>query len=110
MELIPPELTSDLGLIRKKIFASVFLPKDFPDYWSTIAKFASVTSGNSQGTGENVKVMIENLQAFNDHAFYSDKLLSKWWKAYWNSADFKCHYLQTVWRKIAFEKKIVQAM
>lgn len=75
MELIPPELASDLGLIRKIIFASVFLPKDFPDYWSTIAKFASVTSGNSQVTEENVKVMIENLQVFNDHAFYSDKQL-----------------------------------
>ena len=75
MELIPPELASDLGLIRKIIFASVFLPKDFPNYWSTIAKFASVTSENPQATEENVKVMVENLQVFNDHAFCSDKQL-----------------------------------
>lgn len=115
MELISPELASDLGLIRK-LFTSVFLPKDFPDNWSTVAKFASVTSGNSQVTEENVKVMIENLQAFNDHAFYSDKqLLSEFLSFSPNGgrpigiALISNATICKLWRKIAFEK-IVQAM
>ena len=61
MDLIPPELASDLGLNRRIIFASVFLPKDFPNYWDTIAKFASVIQENLQVTAENVRVMVENL-------------------------------------------------
>ena len=75
MDLIPAPIASDLGLVRRIVFATVYLPKDTPDYWSKVTAFAI----NSEGSQEQldippstVKTMVENLQLLNDKAFCTD--------------------------------------
>ena len=73
MDLIPAPIASDLGLVRRIVFASVYLPKDTPDYWSKITAFATNNCEGSQDIlPSTVKTMIENLQLLNDKAFCTD--------------------------------------
>ena len=68
MDLIPAPIACDLALVRRIVFASVYLPKGTPDYWSKVTAFVT----NSEGSGSKdilpstVKTMVENLQLLND--------------------------------------------
>ena len=75
MDLLPPEL-QDLTVLRRIIFAAVYLPRELPQYWSVVALFAS--QGISTGKPllpTSVKIAVENLQVINEKAFDTDKQL-----------------------------------
>ena len=42
MEVIPSQI-KDLGVVRRALFASVYLPKACPNYWSVITQFATMS-------------------------------------------------------------------
>ena len=46
MDLIPAPIANDLGLIRRVVFASVYLPKDTSDYWSKVTAFVTNNEGS----------------------------------------------------------------
>lgn len=73
MDLIPPEV-KDVGVLRRALFASVYIPKSCPNYWCIVTKFANGNSSDNVDTS-TVKVMIENLQLFSSEAFESDDQL-----------------------------------
>ena len=69
MDLIPALMASDLGLVRTIVFASVYLPKDTPDYWTV---FVTNKEGSQDILPSTVKTMVENLQLLNDKAYSTD--------------------------------------
>ena len=71
MELIPSEIT-DLGMLRRILFASVYLPKDLPEYWTVIAAFANAET-TAKISPDIVKRMVENRQLLSPTAFNTDK-------------------------------------
>ena len=73
MELLAPEL-QDLTVLRRLIFAVVYLPKDLPQYWSVVGKFAS--QGGKDLEPEIVRLAVENLRLLNEQAFVTDKQLA----------------------------------
>lgn len=76
MDLLPKEV-QDVAVLRRVIFAAVYLPTDFPHYWSVIAEFASQASQFTTNLQpEVVKIAVENLQFVNERAFISEKLLA----------------------------------
>ena len=75
MDFLPPEL-HDVAVLRRVIFATVYLPKDLPQYWSVVAWFASYGSSKGKGLSpDTVKIAVENLCMINEKAFVNDKLL-----------------------------------
>ena len=72
MDLIPALMASDLGLVRTIVFASVYLPKDTPDYWSKVTVFVTNKEGSQDILPSTVKTMVENLQLLNDRVFSTD--------------------------------------
>lgn len=75
MDFIPPEL-KDLGLLRRALFASVYIPKACPNYWEIVTQFAKGGSRSDEDRDvSTVRVMIENLQLFSGAAFVSDSQL-----------------------------------
>lgn len=76
MDLIPAPIASDLGLVRRIVFASVYLPKETPDFWSKVTAFVTNNEGSTQDIlPSTVKTMVENLQLLNDNAFCTDAQL-----------------------------------
>lgn len=73
MELIPSEIT-DLGMLRRILYASVYLPKDLPEYWSVIAAFANAET-TAKISPDIIKTMVENPQLQNPT--YTDKVMMK---------------------------------
>ena len=72
MELLPTEL-QDLAVLRRLIFASVYLPRDMPEYWSMVTRFGSNYGDKKQGLPvESVKMAIENIEFINKKAFVTD--------------------------------------
>ena len=73
MEVVPPEI-ADLGILRRIVFASTYLPKDLPEYWSIITSFAKAgVACTSEINQEIVKTMVQNLQLLNPKEFSTDK-------------------------------------
>ena len=72
MDLIPAPIACDLALVRRIVFASVYLPKDTPDYWSKVTAFVTNNEGSKDILPSTVKTMVENLQLLNDKAFCTD--------------------------------------
>ena len=73
MELIPPEI-ADLGTLRRILFATTYLPKDLPEYWSVITVFAKgETTSTNKIKPDIVKTMVENLQLLSPTVFNTDK-------------------------------------
>jgi len=61
MDFIPPEL-KDLGVLRRALFASVYVPQACPNYWTVVAQFAQGNGKASEHISTStIKVMIENL-------------------------------------------------
>lgn len=74
MELLPPEL-KDVTVLRRIIFASVYLPKFVPNYWSIVSQFA-LQHDSLKVNVESVKTALENLQVINEKAFTTDRQLT----------------------------------
>lgn len=73
--MFPTEF-QDLAVLRRLIFASVYLPRAMPDYWSIVTKFVSNNGDKKQVLPvESVKLAIENLEFINKRAFITDKEL-----------------------------------
>ena len=72
MDLLPPEL-HDVAILRRILFASVYVPKDLPDYWLAVTNFAS--QGGLSLQPQSVKIAVENLTSINEKAFATDKQL-----------------------------------
>jgi hypothetical protein len=72
MEALPQEI-QDLAILRRIIFASAYLPKDLPQYWSIVSVFAS--QGRQVLQLESVRIAVENIQVLNDKAFATDQQL-----------------------------------
>lgn len=75
MELVAENI-SDLSVLRRMLFASVFLPKDLPKYWETVSMFAAEGSRESIDP-ESTRLMMENLHLLNSKAFVQDRELTK---------------------------------
>lgn len=73
MDLIPPDI-KDLGVIRRAIFASNYLPKECPNHWSLVFQF-STTNCQQEIDQITLKTVIENLQLLNVTAFSTDSQL-----------------------------------
>lgn len=75
MELLPPEI-ADLGVLRRILFASTYVPKEFPDYWTLVTDFATAgTTSEKRVSPHVVKTAVENLQLLTPPAFVSDRQL-----------------------------------
>jgi hypothetical protein len=74
MDLIPSDI-KDLGVIRRAVFASMYLPQECPNYWSLVSEFA--TSNSSKIDHITMKAIIENLQLLNAKAFSSESELTE---------------------------------
>lgn len=72
MDLLPPELC-DVAVLRRILFAAVYLPTDLPNYWSVLTQFAS--QGNFSLQPQLMKIAVENLKSLNEKAFVTDKQL-----------------------------------
>ena len=66
MDLLPPEL-HDVAILRRILFASVYVPKYMPDYWLAVTNFAS--QGGLSLQPQSVKITVENLKSINEKAF-----------------------------------------
>ena len=67
---------SDVSVLRKLIFAAVFLPPDIPNLWTIALEFATAgTISQKCITPDVVKALMENIQTFNATAFDSDEKL-----------------------------------
>ena len=71
MEFLPVGLR-DPAVLRRLMFAAVFLPKELPDYWSGITQFI----GQEAETKESVRVAVENLDVLHSAAFSTDSALA----------------------------------
>ena len=77
MDLLPAELR-DPGILRRLIFAVVFLPRDAPHYWTLITQFITLKSEVAKVLSpEVVRVAVENLEVLNSAAFVTDQRLLK---------------------------------
>lgn len=62
--------TSSISVLRKILFAVVYLPKEMPNYWQTIKDFARTELSISE-----LQTAVENLQYLNAVAFSTDEQL-----------------------------------
>ena len=68
----------DVSVLRRLLFAVVFLSPDLPMFWGVVLEFATAGKvSKSSITPEQVRVLIENLQSFNAAAFETDDELQK---------------------------------
>lgn len=76
MELLPPEL-ADITILRRILFASTYIPREFPGYWTVVTDFAKAgSSGGKMISPDTVKTAVENLQLLTPSAFTSDQDLT----------------------------------
>jgi len=62
MKFLPPQL-ADISILKRILFASTYLPKEFPEYWTVVTDFAKAgSSGNKMISPDTVKTTVENLQ------------------------------------------------
>ena len=68
----------DVYVLRRLLFAVVFLSQDLPMFWGVVLEFATAGKvSKSSITPEHVRILIENLQTFNATAFETDYELHK---------------------------------
>ena len=68
----------DVSVLRRLLFAAVFLSPELPMFWEVVVEFATagkVTKGSV--TPDQVRALIENIQALNAAAFEGDDNLQK---------------------------------
>jgi hypothetical protein len=75
MDLLPAEL-QDLAILRRILFAAVYLPSEMPNYWDVITGFAN-NDVLKPLQPHSVKLAVENLRVINESIFATDRDLSK---------------------------------
>ena len=61
---------TNICVLRKILFAVVFLPEDMPNYWETVRTFAKADL-----TVNQLQSVVQNLQYLNKSAFLTDRQL-----------------------------------
>ena len=74
MELVAAEV-GDVGVFRRLLFATFYLPSDVPHYWNIVATFCN--QGSSKVSPESAKMLMENIQILNPEAFCTDEALKR---------------------------------
>ena len=74
MELVAAQV-SDVGVLRRMLFATSYLPSDVPHYWNIVATFCN--QGSSIISPESAKMLMENVQILNAQAFCTDEELTR---------------------------------
>lgn len=68
----------DVSVLRRLLFAAVFLSPELPMFWGVVVEFATAGEvSKSCITPEQAKVLIENIQALNVAAFQTEHALQK---------------------------------
>lgn len=68
----------DVSVLRRLLFAVVFLSPDLPMFWQVVVEFATAGRVSKDSvTPDQVRVLIENIQALNATAFESDRTLMR---------------------------------
>lgn len=68
----------DVSVLRRLLFAAVFLSSELPMFWEVVVEFATagkVTKGSV--TPDQVRALIESIQALNAAAFKGNDMLQK---------------------------------
>ena len=76
LELIAKYI-KDASVLRKILFAAVFLSPHLPEFWSIVVQFATDGKGESSLTPEQAKASTDNIQMLNSSAFATDEVLFK---------------------------------
>ena len=76
LELIAKYI-KDASILRKILFAAVFLSPHLPEFWSLVVQFATDGKSESSLTPEQAKALAENIQTLNSSAFATDEVLFK---------------------------------
>ena len=71
MEMLSKKI-GDASVCRRMLFATSFLPKDYPFYWKTVSTFATLGSEKPKIEADACRVLMENIKAFSPTAFMSD--------------------------------------
>ena len=61
----------DLSILRKLLFASVFIPKETPHYWEELIAFA-FDGKTEKPNNEDIRVLLENIECLDQKAFSTD--------------------------------------
>lgn len=77
MDFLPDEV-QDPTILRRIIFAAVYLPKELPHYWSVVTEFANQAKKSGKSLHpEAVRMALDNLQLINEQVFANDKQLTE---------------------------------
>ena len=74
MDLVAAQV-GDVGVLRRMLFATSYLPSDVPHYWNIVSTFCN--PGSPRISPESVKMLMENMQILNAEAFCKDEELSR---------------------------------
>lgn len=66
------EKIGDASICRRMLFATSFLPKDYPYYWKAVGIFATLGMEKPRIKESVCRVLIENVEAFSPKVFVSD--------------------------------------
>lgn len=67
----------EVSVLRKLLYAISFLPEDLPNRWDIAIQFAYSGQAATEISPEHAKVLSENIQLLDAHAFSSDGLLRR---------------------------------
>lgn len=68
----------DVSILRRLLFAVVFLNPELPMFWGVVVEFATAAKiSKTSVTADQVKTLVENLQTLNSRAFATDNLLNR---------------------------------
>ena len=68
----------NVSVIRRLLFAVVFLTPDLPMYWGVVIEFATAGKvSKSSVTPDQVKALIENIESLDATAFQTDHALQR---------------------------------
>lgn len=68
----------DVSVLRRLLFAAVFLSPHLPQYWGLVVEFATAGKATASSiTPEQAKVFSENIETLNATAFETDEVLFK---------------------------------
>lgn len=77
LELIAKYI-QDVSVLRRLLFAAVFLSPALPHYWGLVVEFATAGKASAAAiTPEQARVFTENIQSLNASAFDTDETLFK---------------------------------
>jgi hypothetical protein len=70
------EAVKDVGVLKRLMFATAYIPRDIPHYWEIIARFGCLHSSDKL-TPQSVCTAMETLQFVNPSAFCMDMELTR---------------------------------